>query len=323
MLPSTAPRGMFEAVVAGYHLAWTQRRRLLTVQFPILAVLLTGTVLLDLVPGRDSTAVIDHVLVLTGEPGLVTLVHGLLTGLCALLALIAGALALTAEENPVRAAGRKLLVVVFGLLLVGGAAVALFWLLRNLAGVALFLAVAGLGSARLVLESVVPHPTWRATASVLIGALGLTLPFGYVLGLFTVVPLLTAPAGTLLLIIVLAGLAGVLAVHAAAPEAVEAPKKRGLWLAAGAVVASLVLGGGAAFANPRGAPVVRTHEGFSGGAEAIAWPAGQHPVIVTGAGVRFCDTDLCDRFTGQTGGPAVGDGAGRVLGPVQRPGSNR
>jgi hypothetical protein len=71
-----------------------------------------------------------------------------------------------------------------------------------------------------------------------------------------------------------------------------------------------------AIANPYGAPVVRTHRSSTGGAEAIAWPAGQHPVIVTWADVRFCDTDLCDRYTSQSGGPAVWDGYGTAgIGP--------
>ncbi len=45
---------------------------------------------------------------------------------------------------------------------------------------------------------------------------------------------------------------------------------------------------------------------------AVAWPAGQHPVIVTIGGVRYCDDDLCGSFHGVTGAPAAVDGYGSV-----------
>lgn len=69
--------------------------------------------------------------------------------------------------------------------------------------------------------------------------------------------------------------------------------------------------------NPYHAPSVLSHDdGPAGGATAVAWPAGQHPVIVTTTGARFCDNDLCDRYVARNGGPAVMDGRGTAgVGP--------
>ena len=58
--------------------------------------------------------------------------------------------------------------------------------------------------------------------------------------------------------------------------------------------------GAAAQANPYRAPSVLT--GAGGSAVAAVWPAGQHPIIATMSGVRFCETDLCDRSVDHHGG---------------------
>ncbi|RZU49380.1 FtsH-binding integral membrane protein [Krasilnikovia cinnamomea] len=87
------------------------------------------------------------------------------------------------------------------------------------------------------------------------------------------------------------------------------------WLGLAALALPVVLSTGVAAANPFDAPALRT-TGSPGGAVAVAWPAGQHPVIVTDTAVRFCDTDLCDRYIDRDGGPPVVEGWGTAgIGP--------
>ncbi|HLL66978.1 MAG TPA: hypothetical protein VK453_14925 [Micromonosporaceae bacterium] len=90
----------------------------------------------------------------------------------------------------------------------------------------------------------------------------------------------------------------------------EPPRRRWLAVAVAAMIAALLASPGVEAANPFGAPTVRSHEDTLAGASAVAWPAGQHPTIATTGGARFCDNDVCDRYTARNGGPVVMDGVG-------------
>ncbi|BCJ45909.1 hypothetical protein GCM10010168_56710 [Actinoplanes ianthinogenes] len=105
-------------------------------------------------------------------------------------------------------------------------------------------------------------------------------------------------------------LALVLAVQAAALLSPEAKRTR-VWPAAVATLAGLALTFGIVVWNPYRAPVIHTGPGIEG-AVAVAWPAGQHPVIVTIGGVRYCEDDRCATFRGVTGSPAAVQGYSTV-----------
>ncbi|MEU8243420.1 hypothetical protein AB0C07_34635 [Actinoplanes missouriensis] len=112
----------------------------------------------------------------------------------------------------------------------------------------------------------------------------------------------------------LAALAGAHALPAADPPArslaAADPRARFLpWAGAAAALLGLLAPAAAAVVNPFHVPSVRSH-GDAGSVAALAWPAGGHPVIATWSGARFCDDDVCDRYTEQTGGPTVIDQTG-------------
>ncbi|BFU43278.1 hypothetical protein [Krasilnikovia sp. MM14-A1004] len=80
-----------------------------------------------------------------------------------------------------------------------------------------------------------------------------------------------------------------------------------VWFGLGAMALPVLVSTGVAAANPYGAPALRSTRP-PGGAVAAEWPAGQHPVIVTNTVVRFCDTDLCDRYVDQVAVPSAVEG---------------
>ncbi|MBB2948168.1 hypothetical protein FB565_007951 [Actinoplanes lutulentus] len=88
------------------------------------------------------------------------------------------------------------------------------------------------------------------------------------------------------------------------------PSRLLTWAGVAAVVLAVLAPGGVALANPFDAPVLRTHDRSTSGPVAVAWPAGKHPVIATMSGAWFCETDLCDRFIDQNGGPSMWSGRG-------------
>ncbi|MFC7535179.1 hypothetical protein [Actinoplanes sp. GCM10030250] len=315
MLPTPRPPGLLEAIVGGYHLAWTNRSRLLASQAPVLAAMTAGFLLLDLSGGREHTMLLDGVINLDDGASKQAWARAALGLLCGLLALVAGILALAGPDpdRPVRTALGRMPMLVSGLILTVGVAFVVLWVLHNMAGAVLFAGIVAVVSARLLVELVVPKPRWTATAPVLLGGFGLALGLGW-LSDRLVPQFLTAVAGVLILTIVLAATAGVIAIQAE-PRKLDAAPKRA-WPAVAALAVPLLLGGGVAVANPIDAPVVRTHAFYGLAPQVLAWPEGSHPVIVTIGGVRFCDTDLCDRFTGQTGGPALWDDYGTAgIGP--------
>lgn len=89
------------------------------------------------------------------------------------------------------------------------------------------------------------------------------------------------------------------------------PKRLQPWPAAAAVLVLVLvalLPTAVAAANPYQAQTMRSGgDGPPGGAMTLAWPSGQHPVIVTNVGVRYCDDDLCEKYVTRNGGPPVMD----------------
>jgi hypothetical protein len=92
---------------------------------------------------------------------------------------------------------------------------------------------------------------------------------------------------------------------------------RWAWVPVAAMGVPVLLSVGVAVVNPYGVPSVRSHGGGPfGGALAVGWPAGQHPVIVSSEGAWFCDDDACTGRTAHPGGVTVMQGWGTAgIGP--------
>jgi hypothetical protein len=137
----------------------------------------------------------------------------------------------------------------------------------------------------------------------------------------TLWPALTEVLDPVLLTGVVAVQAGILAHLALLPRdddlAIGGGSRSALWPGVAALTVPVMLSAGAAVLNPLDVPSLRSNDHPpAGGAVALAWPAGQHPVIATTNGARFCDTDLCDRYVARNGGPAVMGGRGTAgVGP--------
>ncbi|WP_089299132.1 hypothetical protein [Actinoplanes regularis] len=82
------------------------------------------------------------------------------------------------------------------------------------------------------------------------------------------------------------------------------------WAAAAATVLALLTPAAVAAVNPFRAPTVRSNGDAPGGAVAVVWPTGKHPVIAATFGARFCDDDACERYVSQDHGPGVMDDYG-------------
>ena len=179
-------------------------------------------------------------------------------------------------------------------------------------------------------------PAWTEAASFLIGGTA-PLLFAYVWSRSGAggVPYLGSLADAVLVLVLLAAQAGLAArphSRAAAPdpdiaeavpdpnsaEVVPRPHSKDpaqrrhlrLWPGLAMITAAVLIASGVLLANPYAAPTIRTHTGGPSGPRVVAWPAGGHPVIVTDAGVWFCDDDLCTDFTDVQGGPLTIDGFG-------------
>jgi hypothetical protein len=343
--PSMESRGLIGNAMTGYHLAWIHRRRLLAVVLPILAPALLGLVLLNLFLGRDQTVIVNGALLFHGDSGVLPWAKAGLSAAAWLLALIAGTLAVAeASARPLRTiliAIREFPAVV---IVLGAAAGAGVLLLRVVAGAAegrlgvalvlLTLLATAVVAARLligVLSRSLGGPGWELTRGRTPSTAGAFLLGGVVVPLVlsyardqvraTSWPLLVEVIDPVLLTGVVAAQAGILAhiclLDRAQEEPAEARAPRFVWLGAVAMVAPVLLSIGFAIGNPYGVPSLRSFAGGpAGGAMALAWPAKQHPVMVTNIGARFCDNDLCDRFVERDGGPPVMDGWGTAgIGP--------
>lgn len=155
---------------------------------------------------------------------------------------------------------------------------------------------------------VTPRTGRLSAAAVLLS--GLVAPIGLAVlrNMAGTVPYADRFLDALLLATVIAVQAGVVASR---PGELPAEQPGRVWPSVATAIA-VVLTVGVAVQNPYEAPVIRTGQGVGGQPVAVAWPAGQHPVIVTIAGVRYCDDDLCSSFHGVTGSPAAVDGYGTV-----------
>ena len=140
-------------------------------------------------------------------------------------------------------------------------------------------------------------------------------------------PLLMEAVDAVLVTVVLAGQVGILAVvylqqRSAADDLAVVDDRltpltgrpsRWVWLGAAGMAVPVLLSAGVAWANPYGTASMQSRDDTGvGGAVAVAWPAGHHPVIVGTVDVRFCDNDVCDRYVLHYGAPGIMDGSGTV-----------
>lgn len=332
----TTPNGLLGDAAAGYRLAWTHRRPLLTVLLPVLAAALVTLTALDLLLGRDHVVIINGLPVVQDDAAtgrawaqLLAVPVFWLIGLAAAAVTAAGAgqgvavrprraLALAVTRLPVFA----------GAALLAGYGAYLLLRLAAPGGTALVVAalgVAAVTAARLLL-SMLPMLAGRSgrpagVAAFLLG--GLAVPLLVLLPADRVrIPYVGPAAAGALATVVVAVQAGLLAhLYAVTGYAVTGrpatrlgllagPAARPPWTALAAIVLALLAPAGVAAANPFAAPTVRSHTDVPGITAALAWPAGGHPVLATMGGARFCDDDLCDRYVAVTGSPTVVDGQG-------------
>ncbi|MBB4692489.1 hypothetical protein [Paractinoplanes abujensis] len=316
----------------GGHVSGGEWRRLLAVVLPVVAGLLLVSTLLDVGLGAGRLVVVDGVpQALSGD---------LPAGLKAVasvafwvVGLVGGAWAVTRAAGPREALWegvKSLPSYGVGLIAVGGGAFLAVWAAAGIgrgdAGVVLVLGVlltVALAAARLLLNGINrsvgahrpaevsrisewtgagPMPAWGEAALFLVGGAGVPVLAAYG----------WARAGLPGSEVVLLAVALVLQVRLATRKHARAAGsgRTRVWPGAAALAAAVVVAAGVVLTNPYGAPVVRTHGAGPAGPMAVAWPAGQHPVIVTNGGVRFCDDDLCRDFTDVNGGPATVEGYG-------------
>ncbi|MGX6603331.1 hypothetical protein ACWKSP_14485 [Micromonosporaceae bacterium Da 78-11] len=348
---SLDPPGLIGNTAAGYRLAWARRQQLLSVLLPVLAPVLLGLVLLDLLPDllldRARLVIINGApVVQDGADAGPAWARLSLIAVFWLLALLAGALAVTGAERghavrpgkAILAAARLLPVPV---VLLG----ATYLVLKAVAGrftlvlVLGTLAVAAVMSVRLLIALVAyrlggsgwAHTRGRVTSTAgafLTGGVAVPVLVAYLVGGLpptVTLPVAASVIGTLLLTVVLAVQAGLVARICLLPGGSVDPivldarlaglsggTRRRPWLASAATVLAVLASAGVAVANPLGAPTVQSHQDAPGGAAAVVWPAGRHPVLATMTGAWFCDDDTCAHRDDRNGGPAVMDGRGSV-----------
>ncbi|MEU4622594.1 hypothetical protein AB0G04_21830 [Actinoplanes sp. NPDC023801] len=338
---TTAPHESYGPIgntLAGYGLAWAHRRAVLAVLLPVLTVALLGILALDLSLGREHTVIIDGFPVVNDA----VLPKTVLVAACWLVGLSAAAFTTVnaARGRTVRpwaavlASVRHLPLFALGLAVLGGGTVLLLGLAAGLgaAGVVAVLAAAAVVTARLMVELVARHfgaSGWALTGGRVVSTAGAVLAGGLVVpfavSMITASPPLPALAvhviGAVLITGVVAAQAGVLghvfltvAGQPGAPVTPEPdprePDSRRLWITVAVALVAVAAPAAVAAANPFRATTVRSHGGAPGGAVAMVWPAGGHPVIATMSGARFCDDDLCERYVDHTSGPAVMDDRG-------------
>lgn len=316
--------GLLGNVASGYELAWTARRRLLAVLLPVVAAMLLVLSLLDLVLGDGRLVIIDGV---ARPRDADVLGWGKLaaTAMFWLIGLMGGAGAIVRGSGPVEAIGHALKYLpafAIGMVAAGGCLFLTLWMVTGIVagGLTLVLVVAVLVAAAFVAVRVLlagiarangeptRMPGWVEGGSFLLGGVAVPLLLAYVQDRFGAVTYLGVLADAVLMVVVLAVQAGI----AARPHGRDAAPRRPvrLWPGIAMVTAAVLVSAGVVVANPYAAPSVRTNDRGPAGPMAAAWPAGQHPVIVTNGGVWFCNDDLCNDVTDVNGGPPTIDGHG-------------
>ncbi|WP_328476105.1 hypothetical protein OHA21_21045 [Actinoplanes sp. NBC_00393] len=315
-MSSSPPPGLLGNVVLGYAVAWRDRRPLFAVLLPVVAVLLLATALLDLLLGADRLVIVDGI-VRPGEADVLAWAKLATAVLLWLLGLTAGTAALTGGRGTIgafRRAATYLPVFVIGLLAAGVGLFVALWAVAGLAtgwfGVAVVfgvLAAGALMSALILLTGLTRvagaadrMPTWVEAGSFVLGGIVVPLLLSSVLGR---VPYVEALLQAVVILVALAAQVGV-AVRPLVPETMPSRPAR-LWPGAVLITVAVGISISLVVVNPHQVPSVRTNDGRPSGPVAVAWPAGQHPVIVTDAGVWFCDDDLCESFTDVNGGPSA------------------
>jgi hypothetical protein len=322
--PVATPEGLLGKVASGYGLAWSARRPLAAVLLPVVAAMLLGTALLDVVLGEGRLVIVDGV-TLPGEAGILAWAKAAVAVSCWLIALIAGAWAISRGTGPVEALrhGTKHLPAFgIGLIAAGGCLFLALWAVAGLTtgrpALVLTVAVlvaAALTAARVLLAGIAwavegsgRKPAWAEAGSFLLGGVAVPLLIAYGRDGIGGFPYAGVLVDTVLVTVVLAAQVGLVARPYVRDPA--ARRSARLWPATAMVTAAVLVSVGVVVANPYAAPSVRTQDDGPSSPVAVAWPAGQHPVIATISGVWFCDDDLCEDFTDVHGGPPAMDGYG-------------
>ncbi|GGN72545.1 hypothetical protein GCM10010112_41020 [Actinoplanes lobatus] len=299
----------------GYRLAWEFRRVLAAVLLPVVAVALLVTAVLDRFAGDRPTVAL-------AMPGV--LVAAWIVGLLAGVGAVARGHGVV---GAVRRAVAFLPVFAVGLVAVGGAVHLGLLMVAGSGSVPLVpavLAAGGLVASRLVLAGVAwaigerDRPaSWREAGTFLLGGVVVPALAAYLLPDF-VADFVLLP----LLLVAQVGLSACLHMPRNPADAVEAAlsadqgdpaaaavagRRVRVWPGVAMFAVAVLVAGGPAVAGRFGGPV-RTNDGGPSGPVAVTWPAGRHPVIVTDAGVWYCDDDLCEEFTDVNGGPPAIDG---------------
>ncbi|HWS36814.1 MAG TPA: hypothetical protein VN408_29245 [Actinoplanes sp.] len=289
--------GLIGNSAVGYQLAVLHGRRLLAVLLPVLSTALLSLYLLDLLRERDRMVILDGYPAVSGTgSGGTGWAKIAVVAACWLVGLAAGtATVADAEQNRTTRPLRTLTAAVVG--------------------------------ARLLIRLIATRGRVPSTAGAFVLG-GIVLPLGaaFVLGdAWAALPdAFGVPLAALLLTFVVAAQAGILA-HVGLPTPTEVAEAAGSsadaeaevpgavrrpWAAVAVAVVALVAPIGFAALNPFGVSRVESFGNAPGPVAAVAWPAGGNPVIATISGARFCDSDLCDRYVDQDGGPGVYDGYG-------------
>ena len=306
---------------------------------PILALNLLGSLALDLSMDADHLVIVDGGLTFTDQTGLVSGLKLALTVATWLLALTAGAVATVGARRgrpvdprtAVAVALRQFPVLALGVCMAAGVTLGALWVAASvagevgggalgivvIAGVLVALAVVGARLLLGVVTRVFGGSAWELTHGRLLQTAGVFLAGGVgfpLLAAFALqrlraevrAPVFMDALDAALLVGVVALQATLLAriylqprdaAHAMLASAnldgvdarlasLAGRRPHWTWLGAAAMVLPVLLS-------------IRT--GDSAYAVATAWPAGQHPVIATNFGARFCDTDLCDRYVERDG----------------------
>ncbi|GAA2674752.1 hypothetical protein [Actinoplanes palleronii] len=308
---------------SSYRVAWAARRPLTGVLLLVVAGHLLVSTLLDLFADGDVLVILDGNPQVSGA-GAASWARPAVTVVFWLIGLVAAAwvVARDGSASPAEAIWhgmRRLPVFALGAVATAGAAGLALWTVAEvstgpvfvLVALAVLVAAAFL-TARVLLIGIgwavgEPRrvPGRAETGTFLLAAVLLPMLLGWLRGQAGPVPYADRPLDALLLAAVIAVQAGAATRRHVEPAAPERPAR--VWPFATAAVLTAALTVGAVTQNPYQAPVIRTGPGTDSTVAAVGWPAGQHPVIVTLAGVRYCDDDRCTKYHGVTGGPAAVD----------------
>ncbi len=338
---------MLSNVTSGYGLAWARRRQLLPVLLVVLVPMAVAVFTLDVVSAAAEAPVINGVFVFSHSGGLTTIVQLALIVLSWLLAVTAGCVTvieLSRLPAALATAARRLPLLAIGLLVLMAFSAAAVWVAAHVSAIfgarlALVVLLAALAALAVVLARLVfavattvfGGSSWALTrgrvaataGAFLLGGVALPLLLVWLLGSWrsALPPLLMEAVNSIAMIAAVACQVGIishiylLGRETVSTDEVPQPVRRWWWVPVVAgLLAPTLASAAVAAANPYGAPTLQAHgDGPAGGPMAVAWPPAMAPIIVSNAGIRFCDDDLCTSFVSRGGGPPIMEGYGTVV----------